>query len=65
MTRSHNTITLDVPEIDDGVMMIEPNDGGGPPVLWFEPADPAEALVFNWGTGRYEPPMEVIIQWPT
>jgi hypothetical protein len=65
MTRLHNTITLDVPEIDEGVMRIETNDGGGHPVLLFEPADADYLLVFNWGTGRYEPPVEVITQWPT
>lgn len=61
MTRSRD-LWIEIPEIDDAVLMIETNDAGGPPVLCFERSIDPEPLVFNWGTGCYERAARVIIK---
>jgi len=61
MTRLSD-LWIEIPEIDDGVLMIETNDAGGPPVLWFERGTDPAPWVFNWGTGCYERAARVIIK---
>lgn len=53
MTQSRE-FSFVIPEIDDGLLIIEPNDAGGPPVLLFERISDDEIWVFNWRTGCYE-----------
>ena len=59
MTRSRD-LWIEVPEIDDGVLMIETNDAGGSPVLWLERSTDQEPRVINWGTDRFERVARVI-----
>lgn len=61
MTRSRE-LWIEIPEIDDDLLMIETNDAGGPPVLLLERHNDPEPWVFNWGTGRYERAARVIIR---
>lgn len=56
MTRSNNRtfhIGFDVPENDLSAVTVEPNDGGGWPVLVYE-GEYGETMVFNWATRQYE-----------
>jgi hypothetical protein len=61
-TTPSRELWIEIPEIDDDLLMIETNDAGGPPVLWLERHNDPEPWVFNWGTGRYERAARVIIK---
>jgi len=61
MIPSHE-LWIEVPEIDDGVLMVETNDAGGPPVIWLEHHNDPDPWVFNWATGHYERATRVIIR---